>query len=293
MRAVINLEHESWGRAAEVADGFWIIAAEHRPGYSKHNPIVNNRVLVFRLHEGGRPVLVVVNGIAELAIDEVRRLSKETGLPVAYNISPGGGHHVTLDKWDAAFPTVTTLIGPTRIPRTQNGKRLLQLPRVKTMALADPLPQFKGQLDAVLFDGLLGFRDNLTVKEGGKELSSFGQLRMMLKEMPPKDPTDELWLHHVATGTVIGGENLGWILSPEWLKEMPFMFRMMMKANTVYVMDGPRKVADKAKAAAHWQRILAWPARTVMTYHDPPGVAFATDAHAALEAAVRKVKQLA
>ena len=28
-------------------------------------------------------------------------------------------------------------------------------------------------------------------------------------------PSDELWLCHRATGTVIGGENLGWILSPE------------------------------------------------------------------------------
>ena len=114
----------------------------------------------------------------------------------------------------------------------------------------------------------------------------------MPPRMPPKDPVDEVWIHHVASGTVVAGENLGWILTPEWLKKMPFMFRMMMKANTVYVMDGPRKVADKEKVAAHWKAILAWPTKTLMTYHDPPGTAFSADARAALEAAVRKVKQL-
>ncbi len=288
----IDLSQESFGRAVQVAEGFWVIAAEHRPGYSKHMPVINNRVLVFRLLEAGRPVLVVVNGIAETAIDEVRRLEKETGLTVAYNISPGGGHHVTLDRWDAAFDKATTLIGPVRIPRTENGKKLLQLPRVRLMDLADPLPQFRGQLDAVLFDGLLGFRENLTPKEGARERSALGQMVAMFREMPPKDPTDELWLHHVATGTVIGGENLGWILTPEGLKTMPFMFRMMMKANTVYVADGPRKVSDKARVAAHWKKILAWPAQTVMTYHDALGTAYCRDARAALESAVQKVGQL-
>jgi len=289
----IKLDAETWDRAVEVADGFWVIAAQHRPGYSKHMPVINNRVLVFRLTENGKPVLVVVNGLAESAIAEVQRISSETGLPVTYNISPGGGHHVTLDRWHEAFSTATTLVGPTRIPRTTNGQKLMKLPRVRTMDAADPLPMFKGQLDAVLFDGLLGFRDNLTVKEGGKQLSAFGQMLMMMKEMPPKDPTDELWLCHVSTGTVIGGENLGWILTPEALKTMPFMFRMMMKPMTVYVMDGPRKVSDKAKVAGHWKAILSWPASTVMTYHDPPGVAFVGDGRAALEAAARKVKQVA
>jgi hypothetical protein len=288
----INLEGETWDRAVQVADGFWVIAAQHRPGYSDRMPMVNNRVLVFRLKEGERQVLVVVNGIPESAIPEVKRIASETGLPVAYNISPGGGHHVTLDRWHDEFPTATTLIGPVRIPRTANGQKLLKLPRVRVMDLNDPLPQFKGQLDAVLFDGLLGFRDNLTPKEGAKQLSGFGQMVMMFREMPPKDPTDELWLHHVATGTVIGGENLGWILTPEWLKTMPFMFRMMMKANTVYVADGPRRVSDKARVAAHWEKILSWPAKTVMTYHDSPTLAYFGDGQAALGAAARKVKQI-
>lgn len=72
---------------------------------------------------------------------------------------------------------------------------------------------FAGQLEAVCFDGLLGFRENITPKEGGKD-SPFAMFKVMLTEMPPKDPIDELWLHHVATGAVIGGENLGWMLEP-------------------------------------------------------------------------------
>jgi len=48
-----------------------------------------------------------------------------------------------------------------------------------------------------------------------------------------------------------------------------------------------------AKVAASWRRILAWPARTLMTYHDPPGVAFQGDGQAALAAAVESARQLA
>jgi hypothetical protein len=289
---VIDLSRESWDAATRVADGFWVIAAQHRPGYSEHNPMINNRVLVFRLLEAGKPVLVVVNGITENAIPKVQAIARETGLPVRYNISPGGGHHVTMDAWHAAFPTVTLLLPPARIPRTANGKKLLQLERVALLDARDPLPQFRGQLDAVLFDGLLGFRDNLTPREGGPKRSALGTLWTMMKEMPPKDPIDELWLHHVPTGTVIGGENLGWILDDATYKQMSFLVRTMMKANQVYILDKPRKVADAERVAAHWQTVLGWPMRTLMTYHDSLGVAQFSDCRSSLETAVRKVKQL-
>ena len=43
----------------------------------------------------GRPVLAVVNAVDPRgAIPEVRRLERETGLPVRYIVSPGGGHHL-------------------------------------------------------------------------------------------------------------------------------------------------------------------------------------------------------
>jgi hypothetical protein len=290
--SAIDLSQESWDRATEVADGFWVIAARHRPGYSEHNPLINNRVLVFRLMEAGKPVLVVVNGIAESAIPKVRGLAEATQLPVRYNISPGGGHHVTMDVWHEAFPTATMLLPPARIPRTENGKKLLRLPRVALLDPKDPLPQFRGQLDAVLFDGLFGFRDNLTPREGGPNRSSLGTLWAMMKEMPPKDPIDELWIHHVATGTVVGGENLGWMLSTTDYKEMSFLIRAMMKPNTVYVLDKPRKVAAPERVSQHWHTILSWPMRALMTYHDSLGVARFADCRTVLETAVKKAKQI-
>ena len=206
-------------------------------------------------------------------------------------VSPGGGHHGTLDEWHAQFPGAKVLLPPGRIPRTKHGQELMKLPRVELLDASDPFPQFRGQLEAVIFDGLLGFRDVQNVREGAKD-SPFATIKFMLTEMPPRDPIDELWVHHVATGTVIGGENLGWIQTGESLKAFPFMIRMMLQADAVYVMGGARRVADKAKVAAHWKRILEWPAKTVMTYHDPPTVAFQGDGRAAIEAAAKKVKQL-
>ncbi len=70
------------------------------------------------------------------------------------------------------------------------------------------------------------------------------------------------------------------------------MMRMMMKPNSVYVQDKARKVADPAAVAASWDEILAWPGRTLMGYHEPPGEAFVGDARAALFSAVKATRQL-
>jgi hypothetical protein len=291
---VLHLEREQWDRAVQVADGFWIIATHHRPGYSRFNPQINNRALVFRLRDasaGGAEVLAVVNTPDLSAVAEVRRLERETGLQVRYVIAPGGGHNVLLPAWHDEFTSAKVLVGPVRIPRTAAGKKLAASARFAAMDAADPLPQFKGQLEAVNFDGLLGFRENRTPQEGGKD-SMFGLLKILLTEMPPKDPTDELWLFHVGSRTVIAGENLGWILSREDHKAMPLMMRLMMKPERVAVMTGPRGVADPARVAGHWSRILAWPAEVVMTYHDSLGKAFVGDGRAALTAAARAARQI-
>jgi hypothetical protein len=290
----IDIGSEQLGRAAEVAPGFWIIATRHRPGFSRFQPEINNRCLVFRLRDrsdGGREVLLVVNAVEDdQALSEVRRIGAETGLPIRYLISPGGGHHVMLPAWHDALPDTKVLVAPTRIPRTVTGKRLASSPRWVVYDSRDPLPMFKGELDALSFDGLLGFRENLTPKEGGKD-SVLGMLKIMLTEMPPKDPIDELWLHHVATGTVIGGENLGWILSKEAHAAFPFMLRMMMKSEQVYLMGGARRVQDAQRVAEHWKTILSWPARALMTYHDTPGTAFTDRPREKLAAAVTAAKQ--
>lgn len=106
------------------------------------------------------------------------------------------------------------------------------------------------------------------------------------------DPVDELWLYHRASSTIIGGENLGWMYPRDALRAQPFMIRQMVKPDAVYIMTMPRRVSDAEAIATCWQRVLAWDARTLMTYHDPPGHAFVGDARAALTNAARAVKQL-
>jgi len=53
-----------------------------------------------------------------------------------------------------------------RVPTTANGRKLLDLPRVELMSLEDPLLQVRGQLDAVIFHGLVGPADGRTSAEG-------------------------------------------------------------------------------------------------------------------------------
>jgi hypothetical protein len=67
------------------------------------------------------------------------------------------------------------------------------------------------------------------------------------------------------------------------------------QARDAYYLTMPRKVADAGTVAACWRRILAWPARTVMTFHDvvgTAGTAGSTDGQAALKAAVEESGQL-
>ena len=287
----IRLDREAWNRAVEVADGFWIVATHHRPGFSKMNPLINNRCMIFRLRDGetGKQVLVVANGVDPEAIPEVRRLEHDTGLEVRYVVSVGGGHHLMLPAWRDEFTKATVLVGPERVPRTPSARKLMEGGRVSVMNGDDPLPQFKGQLDGVLFRGLFGLRDRPTPYEGGPQATMF---RMMKAMMSIDDPIDELWLRHAESGTVIGGENLGWILSEKTLKTFPLMLRMMMKAETVYIQDKARKVANRELVAACWQQILNWPGRTLLGYHEPPGEAFFGDVQATLTAAAKAAHQL-
>src|SRR4029078_7631642 len=43
---------------------------------------------------------------------------------------------------------------------------------------------------------------------------------------------------------------------------------------------------------ACWRRILSWPSRMLLTYHDAPGSGFVGDGRAALKAAVERAGQL-
>jgi hypothetical protein len=293
-KATIDIGKETWNRAVAVAPDFWIVATRHRPGMSRHSPEINNRCLIFRLRDasaGNAPVLLVANATDLVAIPEVKRIAEETRTPVRYLIAAGAGHSLHLKEWHDALPDITVLAGPVRIPRIAAGKQLAASPRFKVFDQNDPLPMFHGQLEAVNFHGLGGFKETMTPKEGGKD-SALGIIKVMAANMPPKDPHDELWLFHLPTRTVIGGENLGWNLTKADLAGMGFMFRMMMKAEQVYVMTGARPVRDKATVASDWRTVLAWPAENVLSYHDSIGTGQIGGGQAALKAAVEKAKQM-
>jgi hypothetical protein len=182
-------------------------------------------------------------------------------------------------------------VGPTRIPRTAHGRTLMALPRVKQTSLDDPFPQFRGQLELTQFQGLAGLRDGQAPGEGGQD-NVFYLLRIMREMMRIDDPIDELWLCHVPTATIVGGENLGWMYTAEARAREGMMARSMLKADQVYLQTQARKVRDKDKVAASWRRILTWPCRAVMTYHDVTGYAYTENAEAALRSAIRAAGQL-
>jgi hypothetical protein len=289
----IRLERETWDQAIEVADGFWMIGTHHQPGFSKMQPIVNNRCLIFKLHDQqrGEEVLFVSNGVDPAVIPEVKRLEQRTAAKVRYILSPGGGHHLMMGPWRDQFTQAEVLIGPVRIPHTENGKKLIDGGRVRLMDLDDPLPQFRGQLEMVIFHGLRGFPDMKGPYEGKPE-GFFTMLGVMKEMMSLRMPVDEVWLCHRATGTVIGGENLGWILSEATVKSFPFFMRGMMKTNTVYIQDKMRKVANPQAVSHAWSQVLSWPCRTLIGYHEPPTEGFVGDGQAALAEAVKASGQL-
>ncbi len=290
----IDIAHESFGKAVAVAPDFWIIATRHHPAGSKHQPEINNRCLIFRLNDAtasNQPVLLIANAVDASALPEVRRIERETGTPIRYLIAPGAGHSLNLVEWHDALPEVTVLVGPARIPRVAAGRKLASSPRFKIFDQDDPLPMFHGQLEALNFDGIAGAREIITPKEGGKD-TKLAFFINVFTSMPFKDPHDELWLYHVATRTLIGGENLGWNLSKAAMAGMSMMIKMMMKAEQVYVMTMPRPVLDKPRVKANWQKVLAWPAENVMSYHDSPRLAWIGGGQAALRQAVDKSRQL-
>ncbi len=292
IKKAIDLGKERVGVAAEVFDGFWIIATDHHPGGSRSFPHVNNRCLIFRLVENGAPLLLVINGVEPSAIAEVKRIERETRLSVRYVLSPGGGHHVLMPPWVQAFPHASVLVGPVRIPRTASGKALMAMPRVATFDPDAVLPQFRGQLDFVSFRGLFGAPDHQSPGEGGVDGLPMMMKLMFNKLFRMKDPVDELWTFHVPSGTLVGGENLGWMYPQATHSKLPGMLKGMIKPDSIYVFDEVRKVADAKLVDACWRRILEWPAETVLTYHDPAGHGFHGDGRAALEAAVRDRGQL-
>ncbi len=289
----LHMEREAWDQVAEVAPGFWIIATRHRPGTSSFAPQINNRCLIFRLNDEsreGEPVLVVVNAVDPVVLPKVHDVAGSTGLTVRYLVSPGGGHSLYLSEWHDALPEARVLVGPTRIPRLRTGKALADSPRFGTLDTEDPLPQFRGQVDFVNFDGINAFREVLTPKEGAED-SRFLLIKTLLFQRPD-DTTDELWLCHRPTHACFGGENLGWLLTREHVAGLGFPTRLAFKPDQVKIVSKPRPVADAERVAANWRRILDWPTDNLFTYHDTPGNGRMGDGGAALKRAVAAAGQI-
>ena len=107
LAASLDLSAETPGRAVPVFDGVWLIATTHRPGLSKHMFEINNRCFVFRLfdQQAGRTVLLVANAVdPEQAIPEVRRLERETNLPVSRSCLRAAATTCTWHRGTRRFP---------------------------------------------------------------------------------------------------------------------------------------------------------------------------------------------
>ena len=65
-----------------------------------------------------------------------------------------------------------------------------------------------------------------------------------------------------------------------------------MLMDQVFIQVQGRPVQDSQAVAACWKDILKWPARSLMTYHDPPGFVWTDDPPKALRTAVESEGQL-
>ena len=171
--AAFDLERRDTGKAVEAFDGVWLHrhAASPRP-FEAHlrdqQPLL--RVPALRSEGGqaraaggerGRPGAGDPRGAAHRARRPACRWPPSFRREAGITSSSSRG--------TTEFKQARVLVGPVRIPRTANGAKLMKLPRVQAMDLADPLPEFRGQLDAVLFHGLVGPADHRSAGEGGKD----------------------------------------------------------------------------------------------------------------------------
>ena len=113
----IDLCTEEIGRLVQVFDGFWVLSTMQLTSGTRWFPKTNNRTLVFRLEDEGKPVLVVVHAVVPEAIPEVQALAASTGLPVAYVISPSGRRHLFMRAWHDAFSVSRLAQTPAPPPR--------------------------------------------------------------------------------------------------------------------------------------------------------------------------------
>lgn len=289
----LMIEGEAVGRAAQVHEGVWILATLHRGGGFSRFPQANNRAVILRLRsaETGRVGLVVLNATDPAqSFEAVRELSQGEGVPVTHVVSPGGAHHAYLPAWHDGFDEARILIGD-RVPHTRTGAALRGSPRVVSMDSRDPLPEFADELQAVVFTGLLGPKEFVSPSEGAPD-SAWATMKAVLRLVRHNEPYDELWVHHRASQTVIGAENLGPRFTAAAHAELPALVRRAIKPDEVLISSQARKVGDRAAVQAAWERVTQWPARHLLGYHDSMGGMFVGDVGEELRRAASAAGQL-
>lgn len=263
----LPLERETTGKVVELADGFWLLATRHRGGGFSMFPEMNNRCFILRLLDQttGLPCLAAFNATdPEQSLAEIAGLCQQTGLPLRYVVSTSSAHHSYMGAWHQAFETVTLLLGAERIPKTANGQRLLQLQRVQIMDPGDPLPMFGDQLQTATFTGLLGAKEYASPTDGDSD-STWPALQAMRLQVSPSEHYDQLWLHHLATATVIAGENIAPYYNQTAHAKLPWLLRRTLACERLTL---SQHVWDRAAVARGWQVVTAWKATTMLGIHD-------------------------
>ena len=220
------------------------VATRHRPGLSKHMFEINNRCFVFRLYDqqAGRQVLLVVNGVDPAqAIPKSAASSGRPAWPSApwyrraaattCTSSPGTRRSRRRScSWSRAHPAHRE-----RRQANEAADASRPGPRRSVSAISRPagrrvVPRARA-------------RPTIRARRGGEDTASYmgRMLRFMFTNQ--KDPVDELWLHHVASQTVIGGENLTWYYPASALRGAPMMLKSMVKPDG-WRSSPARKVAD-------------------------------------------------
>lgn len=311
----IDFSQEDWGSAAPIFDGGWVVAQKHNPGLNQAIEL-NNRTFVFRLKErGGDEVLLAFGCGGGGTLDAARELQRETGLALKWVVGNGGQHHLFLERWYEAFPDARVLVPAKRVPHTLNGQRLREKYKDRWELMEGPRPAqlmdaFGDQIEVVIFDQLLAFRDETQRELGGPadhgskpiRVGGFGLLKMMMKmQKDLAQPTDEVFLFHKRSGLVVAGHNFPFSYVPKGYKPAPrfalknggfpanVLMRLMMPPGTFKsaLELQPAPVVDAAKHAAAWESVLQWDVEAWATAHDPPTVSGPPMSGEEITAAVR------
>jgi hypothetical protein len=227
-----------------VAPGLWLSGEAHCAG-GIQNLKVNNRAFIFKLTlkeslagvSKGKECLFV-HGLGNAkTIEGVKNLEKETGLKVIALLCNGGGHHTFIKLWYDAFPNMKVWVCPTKVPSTENGKKLMKeypdrwelVDNTTTPHHVHQLLHYFGsgddmQVDCVLFNQLFGYTDE---NSGACGMWQHPEVEPVLKgEMYPlttlgplmKDvsqPLDDVMFFHKKSKLLVTGHHFEFAYTPK------------------------------------------------------------------------------